>query len=348
MLDILIVGICLILNAFFSAYEMAFVTVSKDDLQEMNDLNMSGARTIRRFKKKPERTLSVIQIGISLVGAIAAAVGGTGAVETLEPYFVNNFGISNSLAEAISVILVIVPLTYMSVVFGELVPKTVALRHPVRILTLGTKILFLLDRFLAPIVSFLEISTRFLLKLLGLDAGPDEETQDLGEKIDIGGLPSYHQKFVRNLVELKSMRVRKCMDNWDQIVTLSYSDSEEEIRQKISSAGHTRYPVLDGDVFVGVLNVKLLPELTGKDINSNPWQANLRPGLVVEVTEKVLDVFLKMQNKRAYMAIVKENNRYVGFVAIKSIMEEVMGDIYDDSDAGQVSKLLSNRTKINL
>lgn len=348
MLDIFIVAICLILNAFFSAYEMAFVTVSKDDLQEMDDLKMSGAKTIRHFKKKPERTLSVIQIGISLVGAVAAAVGGTGAVESLEPYFVNNFGISNSLAEAISVTIVIVPLTYLSVVFGELVPKTVALRFPIRVLTLGTKILFLIDRFLAPIVSFLEISTHFLLKLLRLDPAPGEETQDLGERIDIGGLPTFHQKFVRNLVELKSMRIRKCMDPWEKVAYLEYSDSEEEVRKKIAHAGHTRYPVLDGDVFVGILNVKLLPENLGKERNEHPWQENLRSGIVVEVNEKVLDVLLKLQNKRSHVAIVTENQKYVGLVTVKCIMEEIVGDIYDSSDISQVSKLLSNRTKINL
>jgi len=155
MLDILIVIICLIINAFFSAYEMAFVTVSKDEIEELQDTKKLISSLLGTFKKKPERTLSIIQISITLVGAIAAAVGGTGAVETLEPYLVHNYGISNSMAEGISVAIVILPLTYFSVVFGELLPKTVALKHPVRVLILGTNVLKLIDTILSPIVTVL-------------------------------------------------------------------------------------------------------------------------------------------------------------------------------------------------
>ena len=135
MLDFFIVMACLLINAFFSAYEMAFVTVSREEIEELDE-NSSTQRKLKVFKKKPERTLSVIQIGITLVGAIAAAVGGTGAVESLEPWIVENYGLSRSLAEAVSVTAVIVPLTYFSVVFGELVPKTIALKHPLKVIGL--------------------------------------------------------------------------------------------------------------------------------------------------------------------------------------------------------------------
>src|SRR5690606_20800940 len=128
MLDLLIVLICLCLNAFFSAYAMAFVSVSREAMQDLKEGCIK--RRTSDFKRRPERTLSVIQVGITLVGAVAAAVGGTGAVESLEPYFVERWALDRSLAEAISVTLVIVPLTYFTVVFGELVPKTIALKHP--------------------------------------------------------------------------------------------------------------------------------------------------------------------------------------------------------------------------
>ncbi len=343
MLDFFIVAVCLAINAFFSAYEMAFVTISKDELAELDE----GGATFQKiilFKKRPERTLSVIQIGITLVGAIAAAVGGTGAVESLEPWIVENYGLSRSIAEAIAVTVVILPLTYFSVVFGELVPKTIALKHPLKVLGLGTSVLSFIDQLLSPIVTFLEVSTNYLLKKIGLGVTVSED-ESMGETIDIGNLPPYHQKFVQNLVNLKSEKVRKSMLPWDQVIYMNFGDSEEEVRRKMASTPHSRFPVIDEDVLVGILNVKELPDLTRKTLL--PWQSILRPAVEVNVSEKVLEAFLKLQAKHSHMAVVEEHGKFVGIITIEGVLEEVVGDIYDNSDQTKVSKMLSQRSKIN-
>lgn len=346
MFDFFIVVLCLIINAFFSAYEMAFVTISREEIDDMEDNNRSAVQKITLFKKKPERTLSVIQIGITLVGAIAAAVGGTGAVESLEPWIVENYGFSRSMSEAISVTVVILPLTYFSVVFGELVPKTIALKHPTKVLGLGTRTLSFIDSVLSPIVTFLEISTSFLLKLTGLNSNPETEDESMGETIDIGNLPDYHQKFVQNLVGLKGARVNKSMVTWDKVIFMNFGDSEEEVRAKIASTPHTRFPVIDGDVLVGILNVKELPDLQGQ--KNLPWQGVLRPAVNVKGTEKVLEAFLKMQEKHSHMAVVQDEGEFKGIITIEGVLEEVVGDIYDSSDSSRISKMLAKRSKINL
>ena len=345
MLDFFIVILCLIINAFFSAYEMAFVTVSREELDELEESSKSILARINLFKKKPERTLSVIQIGITLVGAIAAAVGGTGAVESLEPYMVQNYGLSNSMAEAIAVVVVILPLTYFSVVFGELVPKTIALKHPLFVLRLGTTILGLIDKGLSPVVSFLEVSTNFLLKLIKLDSVAEED-ESMGETVEIGNLPQYHQKFVQNLVGMKGMRVSRSMVPWNKVAFLNFSDSEEEVRLKLSSYPHSRFPVVDGDIIVGVLFKKELPD--SKEAHK-PWQGVLRSALKIRASQKSLDAFLKMQEKQTQLAIVEDDEeKFVGIITIEDIMEKIVGDINDRSDYSQTSKMLSNRAKINL
>ncbi len=345
MLDLLIVIACLGINAFFSAYEMAFVTISREEIEELDE-NSSTRQKFSIFKKKPERTLSVIQIGITLVGAIAAAVGGTGAVESLEPYFVQTFDISRSFAEAIAVTVVIVPLTYFSVVFGELVPKTIALKHPLKIIGIGTKALGLFDSLLSPIVTFLEVSTNFLLKIIGLGGG-NEEDESMGEMIEIGNLPDYHQRFVQNLVSLKGRKVLKAMIPWEKVAHLHFSDTEEEIRAKISASPHSRVPVIDGDIIVGMLLKKELPDYQLHE--HLPWQTLIRPAIRVLQNQKVLEAFLKMQDKQIPLAIVEdENEKYIGIITIEDIIEEVVGDIKDKSDLSLTSKILSNRTKINL
>lgn len=344
MLDFLIVLVCLILNAFFSAYEMAFVTVSREELAEMEDSSAHIAERISLFKKKPERTLSVIQIGITLVGAIAAAVGGTGAVELLEPYIVQNYGVSNALAEAIAVAVVIIPLTYFSVVFGELVPKTIALRHPKEVLKFGTNLLSVIDRFLSPIVSFLETSTEFLLKTLGLTKADEEE--EIPVSIDIGALQPYHQKFVQNLVGLKGKTIFRSMIPWEKVTYLNFSDSDEEAQIKIKKSPYSRLPVIDGETLVGVLHVKEL-----SDINPDSratWHAILRPALGISSTDKILDAFLKMQEQNHHIAVIRDGEEYKGIVTMEDILEEIVGDIKDDLEVSRTSKFLSNRSKINL
>lgn len=346
MLDFIIVLFCLAINAFFSAYEMAFVTVTRDELDDLESEAQSILTKINFFKKKPERTLSVIQIGISLVGAIAAAVGGTGAVENLEPYFVKHFDFSTSLAEALSVAIVIIPLTYFSVVFGELVPKTIALKNPIQIILLGTNILNFIDRFLSPIVTFLEVSTNFFLKILGLHEKNDED-ESLGESIEIGNLPGYHQKFVQNLVSLKGRKVNKVMIPWTKVCSLDFSDNEDEIRTKLASTPHARYPVTDGDTIVGILLKKDLPDAHMQF--QIPWQGILRNAIIVNETDKVLEAFLKMQESQTPLAIVNnEEHKYVGIITIEDILEGIVGDINDKTDNSMTSKMLSSRQKINI
>lgn len=346
MLDFIIVGVCLVLNAFFSAYEMAFVTVTREEIDELEDKSSSILSSLKVFKKNPERTLSVIQIGITLVGMIAAAVGGTGAVENLEPYFVQKFDISKAAAEAISVVIVIVPLTYFSVVFGELLPKTIALKHPIAVLSFGTKVLSLIDSFLSPIVSFLEISTSFLLKIIGLGE-KNEEDESMGESVEIGNLADYHKDFVRNLVSLKGMRTSRAMTPWSKVTFLNFSESEEEVRHKLSQDAHSRFPVIDGDVVVGLLLKKDLLEI--KDPAAYPWQGILRPIIKVSANQKILDAFLKMQEKQIPLAVVEDSDgAFIGILTIEDIIEEIVGDINDRTDFTLTAKMLSNRPSVRM
>lgn len=344
MLDFIIVALCLIINAFFSAYEMAFVTVTKEEISELEEFKKQLGQKIKLFKKKPERTLSVIQIGITLVGSIAAAVGGTGAVEDLQPILTKSFNISASFAEAIAIIIVILPLTYFSVVLGELVPKTIALKHPKKVLSLGTNFLGIIDKLLAPIVSFLEISTNFLLKIIKLD-GLGQEDESLGQSVDVGNLPEYHQKFVQNLVGLKGRRVKAAMTPWERVAFLQYGESDEVVEEKVNSSVHSRFPVLDGDVIVGVLHQKDLSPL--RNINKLPWEALLRSAKAVNQEEKILEAFLQMQETQNHLAVVVDKeNLPVGIISIEDILEEVVGDINDRADTSATSKILSNRARI--
>lgn len=337
MLDLSIVIGCLMMNAFFSAYEMAFVTTDENDLDQLEDGYLLA------FKKKTERTLSVIQIGITLVGAIAAAVGGTGAVETLEPYLSQKFNISSTASEAIAVTLIIIPLTYFSVVFGELVPKSIALRFPIEVLKFGTKIIYIFDKFLTPLVSILEISTRFILRILKLDKAESEDF--VSEVVEIGTLPEYHRKFVHNLISVKNTPVAKIMKPWDLVEKLDFGDTDEDVEAKIQSSTHSRFPVVDGDVLVGIFHWKEWEKTSEESLV--PWQSILGPSLKVKKDEKVLDVFLKMQEGNHHLAIITDGD-LEGLVSMEDILETIVGNIKDDLERNKISRILSRRPKIKL
>ena len=144
---------------------MAFVTVNRQELRAKAKKSRS-ARYLLKLKTNPERTLSVIQIGITLVGAIAAAVGGAGADDLLRPLLVEKYHLSIKAAEILSIAIVVLPISYLNVVVGELVPKTLALRNSMAIASATAPFLYYAEKVLSPIVSLLEVSTNFILKFI--------------------------------------------------------------------------------------------------------------------------------------------------------------------------------------
>jgi len=166
MVEVIVVLMCLVLNALLSLIEMAFVSVSKPELRQLSKGGHLGAARLLKLRENPERTLSVLQIGITIVGALSAAVGGSGAKESFVPYLVENNKMTVFSAEVIGILIVVVPITYLSVVVGELVPKTIALRYPMRIAMVGARWLVWAEWLLNPFVQMLERSTQFVLKIL--------------------------------------------------------------------------------------------------------------------------------------------------------------------------------------
>jgi putative hemolysin len=343
MLEILVVVLCLILNSFFAAFEMAFVTVNKEDLLGDEEKNQK-AKEILKLKKNPERTLSVIQIGITLIGAVSAAVGGNGAVESFSPYLEKTFDVSETAAEAISVTAVILPLTYLSVVFGELIPKTIALNNPKPILFYGIRFLNILDTLFSPLITFLEVSTAFVLKKLGLSNDQEEETE--AGSLNINYLPMFHQKFVFNLVDLHGKKAREIMRPWSEVLKFNFADEDSKVEMVLRASSHTRFPVVDGDVMVGILHAK--------DFNSEkrkpgePWQNLIRPVQTFSPTDKVLAIFKRLQVKRQHLAVIVEKETFLGIITIEDIIEEVVGDIYDEVEDSKTLKMFLTRNKVSI
>lgn len=341
--ELIVIVLCLVLNAFFAAYEMAFVSIQKSELRALARAGDKSARTLLELRESPERTLSVIQIGITFVGAIGAAVGGAGAAEFLVPYFMREFSMREITAEGLSVLLVVLPLTYLNVVVGELVPKSLALRSPKKIVLAGAKALFLADHILSPIVSVLERSTKFLLRVFFSRHRKEEAPQEASVEID--SLSPVHRAFVINMANIENKKVRDIYLPWGRVVHVKESDSSDEVAQVVLNSGHTRLPVVNeqGRV-VGVLHTKEF--MTLRESGEKNWRGIVRPALVVKPADSALGVLRLMQEKRSHMCIVfSAAGERLGIVTLEDVLEVVVGDIFDEDDDGRVRRLLASRSK---
>jgi putative hemolysin len=284
-----------------------------------------------------------------MVGAIAAAVGGAGAEESMTPYFQDLFTISEKAAGAISITLVVVPLTLLSVVLGELVPKSLALRNSWLYASVSAPWILAFDRILSPIVDLLEWSTKKILRLFFKTHGLEKIEADIPQSaegtVNIANLTAQHRQYVLNLVNIEHKKIRDILLDWERVIFVDRSQSLNDVERVILSSGHTRLPVIDGDKVIGVINSKEFLAL--KAASSPTWDAIIRPIIEFNETSALIAALRQMQEKRSHLALVYNLHRNrVGIVTLEDILEEVIGEVYDEDDDGVVRKILSSSPRL--
>lgn len=344
MFELIVIFVCLTLNAMLAAYEIAFVSVPRPELRSLAKAGNKKASSLLKLRESPERTLSIVQIGITLVGAVAAAIGGAGAGENIEPYFMNTLGFDETSAEAMSIILVVVPITYLSVVLGEIVPKTLALRNPTKIVLFGAKALFLTDKILSPVVSALEWSTKQILKFFPLKPKKVSEAEEEGS-INIERLSPTHQFLMWNLAGIEKKKIKDILLPWRYVTHIQKAASDEEVLSVIIKSGHTRLPVKDREQVIGFLHTKEFIALKESGITS--WQSIIRSPLIVQADDSILAVLRLFQSQRYHMAIVMDAyGNHQGIVTLEDLLEEIVGDIFDEDDDNKIQKLYTRKSSL--
>lgn len=341
--EIVLIGICLILNGLLAAVEMAFVSVSRPQLRAYAAKGSKHANSLLLLRQKPERILSILQIGITLVGTAAAAVSGVGAEEVLSPWIQNKFKLDENAAEFLSLFIVVLPLTYVSVVFGELVPKAISLKKPYKIALVATPWLRFFDNILSPAVSALEKSTQLVVRAF-FKSSPEvsPSTEDI---LEMAELQTHTRQYILNLVHAEKRRAEDVMVTWDSVNFVKKGESIAEVEKVIMDSGHTRLPVMDVEVtnVLGLIHSKELLRLI--ESGEKNWFEHIRPILRVRGREPILDIFLKMQQNRSHLAVVYDRMNIIGIITLEDIVEEVMGDLFDEDDDQKIRKLLSTRNK---
>jgi putative hemolysin len=334
----IIVLVCLFLNALLAASEIAFVTLNKSQLKELVKTGKKSAETLAMLRENPERTLSVLQIGISMVGALAAAVGGVEASQTFAPYLEQKFELQPYVSKILAMTFLVVPLTFINVIFGELVPKTLAIRNPVKIALVSARWLMALDKLFLPIVDFLEWSTKMILHLV-FPKSRVPAANLVSDTVELDMLSSQARQYVLNVVALEKKRVRDITLPWAQVDHVLFTQPILEVEAVALRSGHTRLPVIaDGQVF-GIINTKELLALV--KAGSDKWTQIVRSISRVQEYETLLKALRQMQEKRSHLSAVFAGTSLVGIVTMEDILEEVIGEVYDEDDDGALKRILT-------
>jgi putative hemolysin len=342
MIEIVIIVVCLFFQAFFAAFEMAFVALTRSRLKELAKAGNVTAVRLAKLRQNPERTLSALQIGVTLVGALAAAVGGAQAYEKLSPQLVESLNIQAVTANFLAVLLVVVPLTAVNVIFAELVPKTLALRSPLKIALFATKWLIFLDRLFLPFVNVLEWMTKRILQIV-FPRTPQAESGSHSDTVELDQLSVQARQYVLNLVAIEKKRVKDVSLPWAQVDAVTTEDSIQHVETVVLRSGHTRLPVMQGHEISGIINTKELLALV--KAGSTSWVQIIRPISKVMANDMLLKALRQMQEKRSHLSAVFEGEALTGIVTMEDILEEVIGEVYDEDDDGTLRRILTQRVR---
>lgn len=341
-LEILLISIFILINGFFAASEIAVVTSRRSRIKQLMEEGSKNAIVLNKLRETPDRFLATIQIGVTLAGAIASAVGGAAAVKVIKPLLKDvPIPIISASSEVISIGIVVVIIAYFSLIFGELIPKSLALSNPEKLGMITAPIIDKFSKIATVFVRILTMSTNLLLKPFGKKAFTQREYISeeeikllLEEGREQGVFESEEKKLIHSVFEFTDTFVKEVMIPSPQMVTVGINKSVDEIKSIISEEKFSRYPVIGKDIndirgFLYAKDFFNILSSTGKvDIRKI-----IKPPIYTPETMKISILLREMQKKRVHMAIaIDEYGAVSGLVTLEDLIEEIVGEIRDEYD----------------
>jgi putative hemolysin len=345
--EIIIVLLLVIVNGIFAMTEMAMVSSRKTRLQNRADKGDTGAQKALDALKDPNRFLSSIQIGITLVGILAGVFGGATVAKNLGVWL-SGFSAVGHYGPAIGIGAVVVGITYLSLVLGELVPKRLALNNAEAIASFMATPMSLLTRLAAPIIFLLSLSTNAILTILRvrheqeLSHTEDEIKILIEESTQAGVFEKSEQDIVNRALSLGDRNVNDLMTPRPDIVSIDIEDRPEEMWEKITTSRHSQFPVYsqDPDNILGIVSIKDLCAQSVGAKGQNLQSILMQPLFVPESLQalKVLELF--KQSRTHVALVVDEYGTVQGIVTLHDILEAMVGDLPSTASAGDSSIVL--------
>lgn len=336
----------IIVNGLFASSEIAIISAKRGEIDRLAKAGSAAAKAVATLKHDPERFLATVQIGVTVVASLASAIGGIIAIEFLKPLlgsipFINRSG---RLAEYLSVGAVVAVISYVTLVIGELAPKSLALRYPEKIACAASRPIELLSAITSHFVRILTASNRAVLKLFGVK-GAEKRTFISEEEIKFfiregrasGVFEETEAALLHGVFEFADTTVKEVMVPKPKMSAIELTTPPEKVLRFITDAGFSRYPVFQRSVenIVGILFNKDI--YRALELGRPLLLAELiRPAYFVPNTIMISRLLREMQRRKVHMAVVvDEHGELDGLVTIEDILEEIVGEIEDEYDVGK-------------
>lgn len=338
-LEILGIIILILLNGIFSLSEIAVVSSRKARLQHFINKGNVRAKVALELANNPEHFLSTVQVGITLVGILAGAVGGVTLSDSIREWLIQ-FPVLDQYADFIALVCVVIPITYFSIIIGELIPKQLALKNPERVAMAVAIPMRTLSAVIYPVVRFLSFSTNIVIRSFGIKDSTDPSITEeeikvmLEEGTKAGTFNEAEQEMVERVFRLGDKRVNGLMTPRTDIVWLDIEDPVTETIAKIKESSHSFFPVCKGtiDTVLGVVHVKdlLSRTLSGASFS---LEANIRQPLYVVENKPAIDLIEQFKKTGVHFAfLVDEYGGIQGLVTLNDILKAVVGDEIDEDE----------------
>lgn len=341
--QLLLQFILILLNAFFAATEIALISLNEKKIRSLADDGDKKAKKLIKIIDDPTKFLSAIQVGITLAGFLGSAFAADNFAEKLTGFLVSTFNVSEEYIgtiDTVSVIVITLILSYFTLVLGELVPKRIAMKHKEKLANGVCGMISVLTTVLKPIIWFLTVSTNLVLRLFGIDPHAKDDAvseEDIVVMLDAGADEGTLDKddiaYIKNVFKLERLSAADIMTPRSSVVAVPEDISESDLLSIIEEEGYSRIPVYADslDKIVGVLHTRnYLLKRTARDFKLE--DVLIAPEFVPE-TIRLDALFKDMQETHTHMVlVVNEYGHTSGIVTMEDIIEELVGEIWDEQD----------------
>ena len=342
MIEIILISVFIVVSGFFAASEIAVVTCRRTRIKQLMEAGSKNAVVLHNLRENPDRFLATIQIGVTLTGALASAIGGAAAVKVLKPLLSTvPVQLIAAYSEPISIGIAVVVITFFTLIFGELIPKSIALSNPEGIALYVSPLIRRFSIFATLFVTILTTTSNFILRPFGKQAFTkrayisEEEVKLLIEEGGEQGVFEPEEKeLIHSVFEFTDTFVKEVMIPVTKMVSIGITTTSEELKKIIAEEKYSRYPVIGRDFndIRGILYAKDFFNLL-TTVGSVDVRKIVKPPILIPETMKISILLREMQKKRIHMAIaIDEYGAVSGLVTLEDLIEEIVGEIRDEDD----------------
>ncbi len=339
---IVLLVVLIFLNAVFASAEIAVISMNDARLHQLTAEGNKKAKRLTKLVSEPSRFLATIQVAITLAGLLSSAFAADSFAAPVVSLFVKaGVTVPEKTLNTVVLIVITVILAYFNLVFGELVPKRIAMKRAEAMALGMADMLYGVSVIFKPLVTVLTVSTNLVLRLFGINPNENDEkvTEEeirmlLSEGSEQGTIREYENEFIQNVFEFNDIDLEQICTHRIDVDILDANASAEEWLQTINSTAHSAYPVYrdSRENIIGVLNIKDYFRLQDKSKNSVLTNALEEP-LFVPTEMKANVLFAKMQKERNYFAVIMdEYGGFEGIITLHDLMEALVGDIYEPEE----------------